>query len=249
MPNSIDRYIYNYEKRLEMRKHPLFIKISEEMSNSNFLTTEKVGCMSFIIREALEKNNKNNKNQLMSIYDWESYYLNSGKHRAELIQKNRGRVTYQNNEYYGRTIDDILNMSKDLYLTYKDKYNFNQQASLNIIYIKVIDESYDEYKRLINTVDLISNINPNHYFEISDALTNKEQAVDLFVYKKSNDELIGAIQILPDSYYGFEIDPDKEAEAEIFKQQHEIFKNTYDILPDRVYVSLSGQIKGNIPKY
>ena len=183
MPNSIDRYIYNYEKRLEMRKHPLFIKISEEISNSNFLTTEKIGCISFIIREALEKNSKNNKNQLMSIYDWESYYLNSGKHRAELIQKNRGRVTYQNNEYYGRTIDDILNMSKDLYLTYKDKYNFNQQASLNIIYIKVIDESYDEYKRLINTINLISNINPNHYFEISDALTNKEQAVDLFVYQ------------------------------------------------------------------
>lgn len=249
MATPIDRYIYNYEKRVEMRKHPMFIKLSEEIDKGNYLTTEKIGCIPFIIREALEKIQKNDKNAKMSIYQWEEYYLDSGKRRSDNIQKSRGRVTYQHNEYYGRTLDDILAITKEFYLAFKDKYSFNQQAALNTIYIKVIDESYDEYKRLINTKETLERVNPNFIFKISDALTKKEQAVDMFVHQRSMGDIVGAIQILPESYYGFELDSEREKEFELFKQQHEIFELTYDIVPELVYAAVTGQIKGSIPKY
>lgn len=249
MPTAIDKYIYNYEKRQQMRQHPLFIQITKEINELNYLTEEKIGCIPYILREALEKAKKSNGTNTMSILEWETYYLESGKRRNELIQKNRGRVTYQNNQYYGRTLDDILEIAKKIYEEFKTKYNFNSQAALNIVYINVIDKSYDEFKRIENTMNTLKRYNPTFTFELSDPLTNKEQAVDLFVYDNNTNDMVGAIQILPEDYYGFEIDGSHEDQVEIFKQQHEIFEMTYDVMPEYVYATITGQIKGNIPRY
>lgn len=248
MPTSIDKYIFDYDKRTRMRQNPLFKRLSIEVDDKKYLTPEAIGYISYIIRDCLEKLKKENSTLEMSIYEWEKYYLESGKRRIEIIQKNRGRVTYQHNEYYGRNLDDISKIAQQFYNDYKTQYKFNPQAALNIIYIKVIDESYDEYLRLINTIRNLKNNNPGFIFEISDPLTNKEQAIDTFVYNKDKD-LVGAIKILPEYYYGFEIDGSREEEKEILRQQHEIFEMTYDIIPDFVYAESSGRIQGNIPKY
>ena len=98
-------------------------------------------------------------------------------------------------------------------------------------------------------MNTLKRYNPTFTFELSDPLTNKEQAVDLFVYDNNTNDMVGAIQILPEDYYGFEIDGSHEDQVEIFKQQHEIFEMTYDVMPEYVYATITGQIKGNIPRY
>lgn len=71
------------------------------------------------------------------------------------------------------------------------------QAALNIVYMKVVDDTYTDYLRDVNTILNLKQKLPQYNFELADGLTYDNNAIDVFVYLKEN--IVGGIQILPEN--------------------------------------------------
>lgn len=244
--SPIEKFIYDYEKRKGMKQVPAFERTMIIWENGQYLTSNKVGDTSYIIRKAHEKKEDTEPGAILTIEEWERAYFESGTSRKEILLKNKNANLYQYDQYYGRTIDELTAIAKNFYedLTQKHGIKLTQQAALNIVYIKVIDDAYSDYMRSINVIKKFQQQYPNFKFYISDALTKVEQAIDIEIFNEKGN-LIRGVQTLPES---FEKNTEKNMQRrEQFDQQHEAYKDINDVNVDYVYASAGGYIKGQLP--
>lgn len=244
--SPISRFIYDYEKRQNMSKVPFFEKTLVVWEKGKYFTTNKVGDTSYIIRKAHERKEETEPGAILTIEEWEKHYFSTGAVRKELMLKNKNANMYQYDQYYGRTMDEIVDIAKAFYfdLTENNGLKLNQTAALNIVYIKIIDDAYRDYMRSINIIKKFQMQYPSHKFYLSDALTKVEQAVDIEVINP-NGSLIRAFQTLPES---FASNSEKIIQRrEQFNQQHEAYEDINQVHVDYIYASSTGYIKGQLP--
>lgn len=235
---DLESLIFNYEKRQAMRNHPAFFKIKDIWNNGLYDTAQKTGCLNYLMKQVHENKALENPNAIVKQYEWIQFYFDSGKKRKQLEQ------TYQTEKYYGRTLEELY----DLALEFREEVNnaglqinINEQAALNIVYIKVIDDTFNEYMRCFNIIFKMKKVYPDFDFFISQPLESIEYGVDVII--KSGNTPVAALKILPRS----EIKRKEEVESS-FKQKHATFKMIYDIDTFFVYSSVQGYIQGELPK-
>ena len=247
MANSeLEKYMYSYEKREKMRTHPTYEAIKEPWDNGLYSTAQKVGSLSYLIRDAHQKIQSRGFENL-SRANWAKYYFNTGKMRLVKKEEQASDDYYKINKYYGRTLDDLLEIAKNFYKDCTNTYGIKMtpQAALNIVYMKVVDDTYTEYQRNINTILNLKSKLPEYTFELTDGLTYDNNAVDVIVSLKG--EIVGGLQILPESAKKNEQKTTK-MKSEI-DQKHDLFEMMYGVKPQKIYASSSGYMKNPIPDF
>lgn len=223
--------IFEYNKRQEMKQHPLFQQINYKPSSEN------VGNTSYILRQAHENATRDNPMAVVKIGDWIKYYFASGEQRKELGQEN-----YQTIQYYGRTEEEIAVMAASLHYDLIQKgYKITLQAAENIVYISVIDDPYSEYVRCCNIMFKMRKQYPNMKFFLSKPQEMKEYGVDIMAYKDG--KLVGAIKTLPRTALG------KKERLDEFKQMHDTFKMIYGCNIQFTFSSVPGYTEGPMPVF
>lgn len=156
----------------------------------------------------LHLNSRNSVGSLMQLIktsncenfeEWESYYLNSGAIRKELLQKkylNKLELK-EINMSYGRTEEDLINIAyklqKSVKLPIDTLYNF--------VYIRVIDETWIGYNReqlFFEKVKEILKDKPEFSIKKTNSDIDTNYAVDFEIYK--NKKLIIGIQLKSTRY-------------------------------------------------
>lgn len=243
MPGLFDSYIYGQEKRHAMCMSPVFEKAEDMIYRENILPSGKTGDCIFMLRKLAE-----GSSEIPSFLQWEDLYFSSGKHRLELLKKNGKRPTYQLEEYYGRTQEELFNLSMDTYSEIRTKIPMTPQAWLNVIYIMVIDKPYRELMRIVNTTkNLVSLYNGKYEFDLADPITVREQGTDLFLYSVSTKELEGGIKILPGRWKQKLLSPDFQSTRTELEEKHELFRQTYDTKVFLVFSETDGRIVSRPP--
>lgn len=238
MEKDIQSLIFNYKKRQAMRNHPIFQKIKEIWDNSPYNDTSRTGCLNYLIKQIHENKVMDNPNAVVKQYEWIDFYFNSGKKR-----KQENENTYQSNQYYGRTIEEIYEIAVLLKKDINEKgFNITEQAALNILIIKIIDDTFNDYMRICNIIFKLKKLYPEFSFEVAKPLESIEYAIDIMV--KSGNQLISSIKTLPRSAL-----KRKEEIENYYKQNHETFKMIYDVNTLIVYSSIEGFIVGDIPSF
>lgn len=238
MEKDLQSLIFNYKKRQAMRDHPIFQKIKDIWDDGLYCTSSKTGCLNYLMKQIHENKTIENSNAIVKQTEWIDFYFNSGKKR-----KIDNENTYQSTQYYGRTIEELY----ELALLFRDDvnkkgFNINEQAALNIVIIKVIDDTFNDYMRTCNIIFKLKNLYPEFSYEISKPLESVEYGIDIII--KAGNQLTSAIKTLPRSALK------KKEEIELFyKPKHETFKMIYNIDTSIVYSSINGFIIGDIPSF
>lgn len=226
----MDKYfkslIFDYQKRRQMQEHPVFKRINIT------LTSEQTGNLIYLMRQIHENVVQKNPKSVVRLNDWINFYFSSGEKR-KTVDNN-----YQSKQYYGRTEEELMEMSEQLMKNVNSKGNsINLQAAANIIYIEIIDKPYMEYMRCCNAIFRLKQINPNMEFELSKALDTTEYGVDILA--KLNNKLVGAIKVVDKSNFN-----DK-----IYKQKHSVFSMIWGVNVEFLECSVNGNISGKIPSF
>lgn len=246
MATELEKRMYPFEKREKMRNHPTYKEIEEPWENGLYLTTQKVGSVNYLIKEAHQKVIIKGFDML-SRPNWAKYYLNTGKIRIEKKEEQISDDYYKINKYYGRTLEDLLEIARNFHKDCIENYNIKMslQAALNVVYMKVVDDTYTDYLRDINTILNLKSKLSNYRFELADGLTYDNNAIDIFVY--SNEDIIGGLQVLPENMKKQEQKNSKiKTETD---QKHDLFEMVYGIRPQIIYASSSGYIKSQLPEF
>lgn len=246
MATELEKRMYPFEKREKMRNHPTYKEIEEPWENGLYLTTQKVGSVNYLIKEAHQKVIIKGFDML-SRPNWAKYYLNTGKIRIEKKEEQISDDYYKINKYYGRTLEDLLEIARNFHKDCVENYNIKMslQAALNVVYMKVVDDTYTDYLRDINTILNLKSKLSNYRFELADGLTYDNNAIDIFVY--SNEDIIGGLQVLPENMKKQEQKNSKiKTETD---QKHDLFEMVYGIRPQIIYASSSGYIKSQLPEF
>lgn len=246
MATELEKRMYPFEKREKMRSHPTYKEIEIPWEDGLYLTTQKVGSVNYLIKEAHKKAIIKGFDML-SRPNWAKYYLNTGKIRLEKKEEQISDDYYKINKYYGRTLEDLLEIARNFHKDCTSNYNIKMslQAALNIVYMKVVDDTYTDYLRDVNTILNLKQKLPQYNFELADGLTYDNNAIDVFVYLKEN--IVGGIQILPENIKKQnQKNPKIKTETE---QKHDLFEMVYGIKPQIIYASSSGFIKGQLPEF
>lgn len=246
MSSEIEKYMFPFEKREQMRKHEIYKSLEEPWNNGLYSTSQKVGSLSYLIREAHQKIKAKGFDSL-SRANWAKYYINTGKMRNSKKEEQSSSDYYKLNQYYGRTLDDLLVIAKEFYKDCKENYNIkiSPVAALNVVYMKIVDDTYTSYQRDINTILNLKSKFKDYSFELTNGLDFDNYAVDIIV--KKDDDIVGAIQVLPESakkHENKQINIKTETE-----QKHELFEMVYGIKPQKLYSSSTGYIKGSLPEF
>ncbi len=234
-----DITIYPFENRLQMRKNKHFKVLDDLWKAKGFDNPEKTGALFYLIKEAHNKYVKNNTGML-SRNDWIRYYSKSGVERDQKVEDSNSIYNdfYKLNVYHGRSKKDMIAIAEEFLKCFNDLgytgLSVKEQGALNIVVIKIIDETYEAYQRQMNTLLNLQNQHPELTFELADGLTYERNAVDMFVYKDNN--LISALQILPDK------EDEDSATKDIDEQKHSFFEDIYGISPVSIKATISGII-------
>lgn len=241
--SEIYKYMYPFETREKMKSQEKFRELDIPWHKGNYKTYENFGNLDYLIRLEHEKAVKalNNKNIIIKRADWGKLYEMSGAERKTKLAESSVKDTYKLNTYYGRTLDDIAVVAKAFKNDCSENYgiNISLQAALNYVYIKVVDETYSNYQRVLNTVLNLATKYPNYQLELTEAIICDNNDVDVFVYKDG--EVIGGLQILP--YKAGE--PDEETMET--QQKHSLFEMVYGVQPLKIFSNTSGFIKSPLP--
>lgn len=241
------KYIYSFELREKMKKQDTFNEIEKEWSLFFSNPFEEFGLLRYIIREAHFKKAKkyNNNDSFITREEWEKYYFWSGSQRKRKQDKNPKSDTYKTNMYYGRTIEEIVDSATKFLSFHKEKSDIKLtlQSALNFIIVKILDNTYENYQRQMNTILNLKSKFPECVFELTDELVCESSAVDVFVYK--NDEMVSGIQI-SDEHEEKSQSPETKSEQE---QKHKLFEIAYGLSPQKIYSSTTGLIKGALPNF
>lgn len=234
---ELESLIFDYNKRKQMRDHPVFIQIKDIWENGLYCTSQKTGCLNYLMKQVHENKTADNQNAIVKQAEWIQFYFDSGKKRKTEEE------TYQNKQYYGRTLEELYELALEFQKEVNNSgYNINEQAALNIVYIKVIDDTYNEYMRCFNVIFKLKKFYPEFTYVLAKPLEATEYGIDVIV--KSGNQFISSLRILPRSAI-----KRKEEVEKSYKQQHEIFKMIYNIDTLFVYSSIEGYICGQIPSF
>lgn len=243
MPGLFDSYIYGQDKRAVMRKTPVFERIEDLIYKEDMLPARKTGDCNFMLRKFADSSK-----ETPTWLQWESLYFSSGNHRTELLKKSGKRSTYQLEEYYGRTQEELFNLSRDTYQMANEKIHLTPQAWLNVIYIMVIDKPYEEFMRVINAQKSLSSLyNGIYEFDMADPITSREQAVDFFMYSSSTKDMEGGIRVLSDKYRSKLLSPDFNDIRIKMEEKHELFRQSYNLKVFLVFSETNGKITVHPP--
>ena len=236
MNKDLESLLFDYNKRQEMKNHPIFIQIREIWEKEEFSSPQKIGNLNYLIKQLHENKSINNKEVIVQQKDWINFYFNSGKKR-----KTEAEV-YQSNVYYGRTIEELYDIAMELQKVAIEKgFKINEQAAFNIVYIKIIDDTFSDYMRCYRVIFRMKERYPEISCEMAKPLESNEYGVDIII--KLQNKLIGAIKVFPRGAI-----KKKEEIEKNFTQKHYIFKSIYEIDTYFVYSSTSGYIAGDLPK-
>lgn len=222
----LNAYIYPFERRRELVKHPSFSQVEEIWQELN--TVENTGNLDYLLKQAISE-----KEGMLKLSDWISYYFDSG------IKRSLGEKTPQDDIYCGRTLEELYELSKQLKeATCKKGLALHGKGALNIVYTEVIDRPFEQYVRVYRSIPILQNHYPAFVFEHASPYDSMNYAVDLIV--KNNDVMVAAIQVRP-----FE-KINSEAKKEMQKEKHELFKMLYDVPVKDMAVDMKGVIR-NMP--
>jgi hypothetical protein len=228
MEKDLESMIFDYKKRQAMRNHPVFIEVKKQWD----FDSKDTGNLDYLMKQVHENKVSEDENAIVKQYEWIKFYFSSG------LKRKQEEETYQTQQYFGRTLEELYNLSLILLKKVNDSgFNINEQAALNIVYIKVIDDTYNEYMRCFNVIFQMQKQYPEFTFELMKPLESIEYGLDIFV--KSANTPVCAIKVLSRS----EIDKDKS----LYNQKHEVFKMIYAIDTYFIHSSVSGEITGELP--
>lgn len=234
---ELESLIFDYNKRKQMRDHPVFVQIKDIWQRGAYSASEKTGCLNYLMKQIHENKTIDNEDAIVKQMEWIQFYFDSGKKRKTEEE------TFQNKQYYGRTLEELYEIALELKRDVNNVgYNINEQAALNIVYIKVIDDTYNEYMRCFNVIFKLKNVYPEFTFSLAKPLEATEYGVDVIV--KAGNKMISSLRILPILAI-----KRKDEEENKYKQQHEIFKMIYNIDTLFVYSSIEGNISGSLPSF
>lgn len=237
MEKNYESLIFDYKKRQEMRNHPVFINIKEIWEKGLYDSPQKVGCLNYLLKQVHENKIENNPNAIVKLNEWIRFYFDSGKKRLNEPD------TYQSKQYFGRTLEELYSLSLELQKDINSRgYNINEQAALNIVYIKIIDDTFNEYVRCFNTIFKLQNAYPEFTFVLTKPLESIEYGIDVLV--KSGNSIISAIKVCRRPMIKI-----KEENEKSFKQKHDVFKMIYNVDTIFIYSSINGCIEGNLPTF
>ena len=111
--------------------------------------------------------------------------------------------------------------------------------------MKVVDDTFTEYQRNINTILNLKSKLPEYTFELTDGLTYDNNAVDVIVSIKG--DIVGGLQILPESAKNKEQKQSK-MKSEV-DQKHDLFEMMYGVRPQKIYASSTGYMKNPVPSF
>ena len=140
-----------------------------------------------------------NKSNATKFSEWESFYLNSGEERKELLKEYLPKEDFKKvNTEYGRTKKDLIKIAKD----FNKHLNLPLKTVYNYVYIRVIDESWIGYKRELKAFEVLKE-ECSCYNGIEVCKTefkkDKDYSID-FEIKKDNKVILG-IQLKSITYY------------------------------------------------
>lgn len=237
--------MFNYNKRLQMKQVPLYKKIQMIWTFENYSNHQLVGDTFYLLHQEHKRINTNttsNNPIILQRPEWGNVYLNSGKKRIEMNEK-RINSEYQNNEYFGRTLDDLRNIAEQFSNMLRNKYNININIStaINIVYIFIVDLSYLSYLRELNVMNNLNSKNPTLTYSLSDPLMCVEQGIDIIATDNTG-QIVNAYKVLPESAKYKQNDIMKKT-IETISQKNAMFEMIFGIKPEFLYASINGFIK------
>lgn len=217
--------IFDYQKRKKMQSHPVFMDIYQEYK----LEEEKYGNTKYLLRQAHENLSGNG---VVKLDDWIMYYFNSGQKRKSIGN------TIQANKYCGRTEEELLSLSRQLLddINNKKKHKITLQAAANIVFIKIIDEAYENYMRSCNVMFRLAQANTGIQFSLTSPLDAETYDVDIMAKGVSG---ITGISVVPIDF----------TDISVYQQKHDIFKMIWghDVL--FIYADINGKTRHPIPVF
>lgn len=194
----MSQYLLNFENRKKLAKVENFKRLVPIWQDGKYNTDIKVGSINYLLKLAHEQITQKTKNPIMSRTEWCKFYNESGKRREEILA--REPSSYATNVYYGRTLDELLEISKMFDSDLKEKgIDLKIGIVFNFVYIMIVDFGYIEYKRHILTLKNFCSKNENTFFSYSDPLSSFNGGIDAFITNKETNKVLFAIQILPES--------------------------------------------------
>lgn len=240
--SAIVAMMFNYNKRKLMKEQPGFHRVKECWDNGMYTNSQKVGSLAFIMKKAHSEKIKENPNGVVQQTEWTNYYLESGKQRKTILDEGSNNE-YQTNQYYGRTLDELYELAMQFHKDLKENYKIEitEQAALNIVVIKVIDDTFFDYMRMMSVLFKLKARHQNAKLEIAEPLLANEYGIDI-VSLDENGDIKEAIKIYPESAY-----KNKEEKIKEHKDKYSIFQSLYDVEIQYIFSSAQGFIKGDFP--
>lgn len=228
--SKLKEMIYDYQKRKNMRQHPVFKQIMSKYSFS----IEQTGNLKYLLRQAHENTTRTDVKAVVRLGDWINFYFSSGQKRKTVED------TFQSKQYYGRTEDELMFMAEEFFKkATMDGFNITMQAAANVIYINIIDLPYEDYMRCCNIVFQLRRRNPDMEFSLTSPLNIENYDVDVIAKRK---DFMSGITILPTEQYSTGVELS-------YAQKHEIFNMIYGCKVIFIYSEVNGKIVGNFPEF
>lgn len=243
--NTIEKYIMPFEKRKQFAQTTLFQQMLTVWNEEKYQTDQKEGSIPYLLKKAHEEyTTKHPETPVMSRVEWGLFYNTSGKERLEKLKTERD--SFNLNIYHGRTVADFAPIARDFCETLRLRgFNVSSSICLNFIYFMIVDFSYVDYVRQIQTLRGFCAKNPNTKYKLTDPLTCLNNGVDAIIFS-NDDKLLFAMQILPESY--LKDTPRNQKIKMLNQQKHDSFEYIYHIKVKTVYASTKGYIKYVEPK-
>lgn len=216
MADNLKSFIVDRDDRLKLIHSDIYQRLSLIWKNHGFSKEQVTGKLSYLIRTASEL-----KNDLLSITDWEEYFFSTANQRCEDIKKSMSSINARNALYSGKTLSEMAELSKQFYLVLiKEQIGLSKKATFNFVYCKFIEEPYILYRRQCTLRDKMQREKSSNHFELSDACTCNENAVDI-LERDADGNLIMAYQIISKRA--------TDSEKHEYNNKHNIFRDIYGI--------------------
>lgn len=174
----VEKLLYPFNQRVILAQQ--FNYIFKIWKDNNFINTDKLGDINYLLKDAYHKNNCTiNKTQ------WENYYFNSGNIRKNKIIDGDKNIFNLNN-YFGRTKDDLLDLSQEFkQILIKLNIQLSDEVIFSLIYYYIVDVSFIILSFDIKCLSFLNSMynQQNIYYKLTDGITSTTYSIDIIGYK------------------------------------------------------------------
>lgn len=238
--------LFSREERENIRHSDIFNSTNIIWNKKKYNSRNSIGTISYLTKNAHEIFKKTNKNIILDFNQWQNYYFSSGTKRLDLIKtiEEGTKIPSEYNYYYGRTLQDIYNMSQKFLSDCAEiEISLSEVEAFNFCYIRIIDEGYIGYRRELTALLLLKKMYPQFTFSFASDYDDLYLGIDILVYKKN--KLYGGIQVKSDIYLKSEKKYNSDAKI-VDKKRFERCKKEKNFVPKYVYITQRGKI---VPPY